>query len=146
MDIKELSGLGYVLALTLSAMGSVAGTTLCGMAAVGAWKKCYVGNRAAPFILVALVGAPLAQTIYGMILMNAIKNAPETVSAVLRFSTGLMGGLTIGLSAWFVGRVAAFAADALAETGKGFGNYIMVIGVIESVGLFVMVFLMTVLR
>ncbi|RKY86096.1 V-type ATP synthase subunit K, partial [candidate division KSB1 bacterium] len=37
------------------------------------------------------------------------------------------------------------AADALAETGKGFGNYIMVLGVIETVALFVMVFTMTAL-
>ena len=35
--------------------------------------------------------------------------------------------------------------DALAETGKGFGNYIMVLGVIETVALFVMVFTMTAL-
>ena len=31
-----------------------------------------------------------------------------------------------------------------AETGKGFGNYIMVLGVIETVALFVMVFTMAI--
>ena len=43
------------------------------------------------------------------------------------------------------GKAGASAADALAETGKGFGNYIMVLGVIETVALFVMVFVMTAL-
>ena len=46
-------------------------------------------------------------------------------------------------SAFLQGKAGAKAADALAETGKGFGNYLMVIGVIETVALFVMVFSMT---
>ncbi len=32
-------------------------------------------------------------------------------------------------------------ADALAETGQGFGNYLMTLGVIETVALFVLVFI-----
>ena len=43
-------------------------------------------------------------------------------------------------------RAGALAADALTESEKGFGNYVMVIGIIETVALFVMVFLMTALR
>ena len=103
-------------------------------------------NKNAPFILVAFVGAPLSQTIYGMILMNAIKGAPETVSPLTKFTIGLMGGLAMGLSAWLQGKAGAMAADALTESQKGFGNYIMVLGIIETVALFVMVFLMTTLR
>ena len=49
----------------------------------------------------------------------------------------------MGFSSWMQGKAAAGAADAYAETGKGFGNYIMVLGIIETVALFVMVFLMT---
>jgi hypothetical protein len=33
-------------------------------------------------------------------------------------------------------------SDAFAETGKGFGNYIMVIGLAETVALFIMVFML----
>jgi V/A-type H+-transporting ATPase subunit K len=58
---------------------------------------------------------------------------------------GAIAGLAIGLSAWMQGKAGARAADALGETGKGFGNYIMVLGVIETVALFVMVFTMTAL-
>ena len=35
--------------------------------------------------------------------------------------------------------------DALAETGKGFGNYIMVLGIIETIAIFTLVFTMTTL-
>jgi V/A-type H+-transporting ATPase subunit K len=36
----------------------------------------------------------------------------------------------------------ACAAESYAETGQGFGNYMMVIGICETVALFVMVFSM----
>ena len=50
-------------------------------------------------------------------------------------------GLGIGVSAWFQGYAGAAGADALAETGQGFGNYLMTLGVIETVALFVLVFI-----
>ena len=144
--MDNLGDVGFALALCLAAAGSALGTGAAGMGALGAWKKCFLQNRTAPFILIAFVGAPLSQTIYGMILMNAIQAAPETVSEMAKFSSGLMGGLAMGISAWYQGRAGALASDALAETEKGFGNYIMVLGVIETAALFVMVFLMTALR
>jgi len=146
MTVMENMGeIGFVLAIFLSAIGSVLGTGAAGMAALGAWKKCFMSERSAPFILVAFAGAPLSQTIYGMILMNALLGATAS-SAVVKFTAGLLGGLAIGASAWMQGRAGALASDALAESEKGFGNYIMVIGIIETVALFVMVFLMTALK
>ncbi|MDD5070251.1 MAG: V-type ATP synthase subunit K [Candidatus Omnitrophica bacterium] len=142
-----VQGLGDMnFSLTLAAMGSALGTGVAGMAAIGAWKKAFSQNKAAPFILVAFVGAPLSQTIYGMILRNQIQAAalpPESYG--YQMIIGALAGLAIGLSAYFQGKAGARAADALAETGKGFGNYIMVLGVIETVALFVMVFCMTAL-
>lgn len=140
-----IEGLGDMnLSLALSAIGSALGTGVAGMAAIGAWKKAFAQNKAAPFILIAFVGAPLSQTIYGMILRNAIQGAnlpPE--SYLYQMIIGIAAGLAMGLSAYMQGKAGARAADALAETGKGFGNYIMVLGVIETVALFVMVFCMT---
>jgi len=144
--LEILGDVGFLLALFLPALGSALGTYIAGMGALGAWKKCFLNNKSAPFIAIAFVGAPLSQTIYGMILMNAIKGAPESVSSVAAFLAGLMGGLAMGASAWLQGKAGAMASDALAETDKGFANYIMVLGVIETVALFVMVFLMTTLR
>lgn len=142
-----VSGLGDMgLSLSFAAMGSALGTGVAGMAAIGAWKRAFMQNKMAPFILIAFVGAPLSQTIYGMILRNAIQGAnlaPE--SYPFQMVLGLAAGLAMGVSAWMQGKAGASAADALAETGKGFGNYIMVLGVIETVALFVMVFAMTAL-
>jgi V/A-type H+-transporting ATPase subunit K len=127
----------------LASIGSSLGVLAAGKAAVGSWKKCFLQNKNAPFMLVAFIGAPLSQTVYGMILMNAIKAAE--VPPMVKFGVGVLGGFAIGLSAWFQGQIGAVASDALAETGKGFGNYIMAIGIIETVAIFVLIFLMTAL-
>lgn len=135
--------IGVGAALAFAAMGSAFGAGSAGMAAVGAWKKCFAQNRPAPFLLVAFVGAPLTQTIYGFILMNALMEASAAgTDAGMLLGAGVLGGIAMGFSAWFQGKSGAVASDALAETGKGFGNYIMVLGLVETVALFVMVFLL----
>ena len=136
----QFKDLGAAAAICLAAVGSGLGTGAAGMSAVGAWKKCYAQSKAAPFLLLVFVGAPLTQTIYGLILMN---NIAEAVSSGQFFwGIGILGGLAMGMSAWMQGKAGAGAADALAETGKGFVNYLIVLGIIESVALFVMAFLL----
>ncbi len=135
--------LGVGSALAFAAMGSALGSGTAGMAAVGAWKKAFVQNKPAPFLLVAFVGAPLTQTIYGLILMNALAAAAAAgADPALLIGAGIPGGMAMGFSAWFQGKAGAVASDALAETGKGFGNYLLVLGLVETVALFVMVFLL----
>ena len=134
--------MGIGAAFALAAAGSAIGIGKAGMSAIGAWKKCYAQNKPAPFLLLTFVGAPFTQTIYGMILMNALKGAAATADPGLILGAGLFGGIGIGLSAWFQGAAAAAAADAQVATGKGFSNYLIVLGLIESVALFVMVFVM----
>jgi V/A-type H+-transporting ATPase subunit K len=138
--MEILTEWGFAASLALAAVGSALGAGSAGMAAVGAWKKCFAQNKPAPFMLVAFVGAPLTQTIYGMILMGAIQDSGATM--LTKAGVGILGGIAMGFSAWFQGKAGAAASDALAETGKGFGNYIIVLGLIETVALFVMVFLM----
>ncbi len=133
-----LFGIGASIAL--AAFGSALGAGAAGMSAIGAWKKCYAQNRPAPFTLITFVGAPLTQTIYGYILMNSLK--ASTSSDWLILGAGIFGGAAMGASAFMQGKAGAAASDALGETGKGFGNYIMVLGLVETVALFVMVFLM----
>ena len=134
----NIAFLGMAAALGLSAAGSAFGTGFAGMSSVGAWKKCYASGKQAPFIMIAFAGAPLTQTIYGFLLMNFIKSANCDPSLALW--VGVFGGLAIGMSALFQGRCAAAAADALGATGKGTANYFIVIGVIETVALFTLVF------
>ncbi|MGM0431599.1 MAG: V-type ATP synthase subunit K [Spirochaetota bacterium] len=136
--------LGPAAALCLAAVGSALGTGFAAQAAVGGWKKCFAENKPAPFMLLAFAGAPLTQTIYGYLLMNFISAAAARgdVDPMTLLGAGVFGGLAIGASSMMQGKAAAGAADALAETGKGTANYFMVIGIVETVALFVMVFLM----
>ena len=115
--MENLAYLGMACALCFSALGSGFGTGCAGQSAVGGWKKC------------------------GFLLMTFIRSAFETgASYLLCLSVGALGGAAIGLSAWFQGKVAAAASDALSETGKGTANYFIVIGITETVALFTLVF------
>jgi len=139
--LVSLGKIGAAIAVSLSAVGSGLGTGAAGMAAVGAWKRCYAQNKMAPFLLVAFVGAPITQTFYGLIVMIKLNGAAAAGAAFPSLiGWGLFAGTAIGMSAWMQGRTGAAASDALAETGKGFANYLMALGVIESVALFVMIF------
>jgi V/A-type H+-transporting ATPase subunit K len=134
------------LSLVFGAIGSALGTGVAGMAAIGAWKKAYQQNKAAPFLLVAFVGAPLTQTIYGFILRINIQSAAwGDLSPIWPILIGGVSGFAIGLSALMQGKASAKACDALAETGKGFANYIMAIGIIETVAVFTLIFAMVML-
>ncbi len=137
---------GAVMAVGISGIGSAIGIGAAGGAAVGAWKKCFAQGKPAPFILLSYVGAALTQTLYGMVLMQTIikrvtdlEKFPTPPSGIALCLIGLFAGLGIALSAVFQGRVAGAAADAHAETGKGFTNYLSVLGIIETVAIFVMV-------
>ena len=138
----ELQFIGMACALGLAAIGSAFGAGYAAMASVGAWKKCYASGKPAPFMMVAFSGAPLTQTIYGFLLMNFIRSAygSGAASPTLCMFVGIFAGLAIGLSALLHGKVAAAAADALGETGKGTANYFIVIGIVETVALFTLVF------
>ena len=141
--LLQFKDLGVAAVLAFAAMGSALGTGVAGMAAAGAWKKAFAQNKAVPFMLVAFVGAPLTQTIYGMIVMNRISELAAKGSFM--WGIGVLCGIAMGLSALMQGKAGAVASDAMGETGKGFGNYIVVLGIIETVALFVMVFSLTVL-
>lgn len=134
-------GAGYT-AVALAAVGSSIGTGYAGAAAIGAWKKCYQQGKPAPFLLMALVGAPLSQTIYAMIMMIIIKGKilhhPEHMPIYL--AIGLVGGLAQMTSAIFQGRAAAGGCVSFAETGQGFANSLMVLGVIETCAIFALIF------
>lgn len=140
-----ISEFGIIAAIALAAIGSAVGTGIAGIGAIGAWKKCFLQNKPAPFLLIAFVGAPLTQTIYGLILMQAMLAAIESGSGGSLLPIGMLGGAAIGASAWFQGMSAAAACDSFASTGKGFANFLLVLGLVESVALFVMVFLLNII-
>ena len=140
--MKTLGQMGGVAALGIAGVGSSIGIGLAGSAAIGAWKKAYAQSKSALFTLLVFVGAPMSQTIYGMIMLifinNAVEKNPQNWAAYL--GAGIFGGMGMAVSSWFQGKAGAAAADALSETGKGFANYLMVLGVVETIALFVLVF------
>jgi V/A-type H+-transporting ATPase subunit K len=129
-------------AIALAAIGSALGTGAAAASAIGAWKKCYVQNKPAPFQLMIFAGCPLSQTIYGMILMFSIMGADLSKSGIWIFYmvTGILSCIAIGASAIFQGRAGGCAADAQGETGQGFTNNLAALGIVETTAIFVMVF------
>ena len=67
-----LAKMGAAAALGIAAMGSALGCGTAGMSAITMWKKAYAQGKSALFTLLVFVGAPISQTIYGMLLMNFI--------------------------------------------------------------------------
>jgi V/A-type H+-transporting ATPase subunit K len=132
---------GAVASLAIPALGSAIGHTLIALAAVGAWKKCYLQNKQAPFLLLTFVGVPLTQVLYGIILMFSIlEKASEGGPGPLLLVLGVVAGLVIGVTAVLQARVSAAATDSQAETGQGFTNYLAAIGILETTAIFTMVF------
>ena len=140
--MMALARAGGYAAVGLAAVGSSLGTGIAGSAAIGAWKKCYQQDKPAPFLLLALAGAPLSQTIYGMIMLILINGAAQSnpQNWPVYLAVGIFGGVAQLISAAFQGRAAAGGCNAFAETNQGFANYLMILGVVETCAIFALVF------
>ena len=136
----NLGVLATALVMGISALGSAIGVNIASQATIGSWKKCYMSNKVAPFILTVFAGAPLTQTIYGFLLMQQMNSSNADPAFLL--GLGVASGLAMAVSAVVQGKA---GADALAETGKGFSQYITVVGLCETVALFALVFSMVAL-
>ena len=134
--------LGAAVCMGIAAIGSAIGIGIARQGAIGACKRCYVNNKPAPFILTVFAGAPLTQTIYGFLLMQQMASSEKNPGFLL--GLGIASGLAMCFSAIAQGKAGAAGSDALGETGKGFAQYIMVVGLCETVALFAMVFSMIV--
>ena len=134
--------LGAAICMGIAAIGSAIGIGIAGQGAIGAWKRCYMNNKPAPFILTVFAGAPLTQTIYGFLLMSIKLKTLGAENPGMARGRGRASGLAMCFSAIAQGKAGAAGSDALGETGKGFAQYIMVVGLCESVALFAMVFSM----
>ena len=142
MTTEFFGMLGAAICMGIAAIGSAIGIGIAGQGAIGAWKRCYVNNKPAPFILTVFAGAPLTQTIYGFLLMNIKLKTLGAAIPGMALGLGIASGLAMCFSAIAHGKAGAAGSDALGETGKGFAQYIMVVGLCESVALFAMVFSM----
>jgi V/A-type H+/Na+-transporting ATPase subunit K len=137
----NIAMIGAGCVMGLSAVGSGVGAAIGGQASIGAWKRCYMANKPASFLLVAFAGAPLTQTIYGFILMSRMLQSAKDPLYIM--VAGIVSGIAMGISAIAQGQCGAAGADAYGETSKGFANYIIVVGLCETVALFVLAFTFT---
>jgi V/A-type H+-transporting ATPase subunit K len=150
IDFTQFFGqLGGVLGLGLAALGSSVGIGLAGQSAAGGWAKEARAGKSLSFTYIILVGMPISQTLYAMIVMNNIaglyKEHPEVAiaNAGLLFGIGLATGLGEMVSAWFQGAIGAAGVRSLSESeGKGFAFIVIAMGIIETVGIFTMVFML----
>ena len=140
MDPRILGMMGAGLVMGISSLGAAIAMGVAGSATVGAWKRCYKANKPAPMTLLTFVGFPLTEVFYGFILMRAMLGVEVNAgNAGMLLAMGIGSGAAIAFVAIAEGWVGAAAADALSDTGKGFASYIAVVGVCETVALFVMV-------
>jgi len=152
-----LGQLGAALALGLGALGSAAGIGVAGQAAAGAWAKEAKAGKGLSFTYIILLGMPISQTLYAMIVMNRMRDAlMQTVEnasvaqteltvtfAGLLLAVGIATGIAELFSAWMQGRIGAAGIRALSEgEGKGFAFLIIAMGIVETVGIFAMVFML----
>ena len=152
--------IGMACALGLSAMGSAFGAGFAAQASVGAWKKCYANGKPAPFIMVAFSGAPLTQTIYGFLLMNFIRSAVASgADPALAMFTGISKnsvrpivtkqdaiGLALGMHGSFLEPTTGEVVDWKTHHTLVALLLFIVIGIIETVALFTLVFSLLLLQ
>ena len=143
-----LGQMGAALALGLAALGSAIGIGKAGQSAAGAWAKEAKAGRNLSFTYVILLGMPISQTLYAMIVMNNMRPAISDAATALANAGLLLGiGLATGMgemfSAWMQGLVGAAGIRGLSEgEGKGFAFLIIAMGIVETVGIFTMVFML----
>jgi V/A-type H+-transporting ATPase subunit K len=148
MDGMFWAQFGAVLCLGLGAAGSSLGINAAGQAAAGAWARDARAGLGLRFNYVIFIGAPISQTFYAMIVMNQMRTAladpaVAAANAGLLFGIGLFTGLGEMASAWGQGIIGAAACRCLSEgEGKGLAFLLIAIGIIETVGIFTMVFML----
>ncbi|MBI3038365.1 V-type ATP synthase subunit K [bacterium] len=136
------------LVLGLGGIGSCMGVVTAATAAAGAWANEGKAGKTLAFQYIIMVAAPISQTLYAFLIMLQMKGiAISAENAVLLLGVGLFGGLIELFSAWYQGCIGASGIRCLNENGgKGFGLLLMALGIIETVGIFGMVFSIILLK
>ena len=141
--------LGLVLGFAMAVLGSSLGVWVAGQAAAGAWARDAKAGKPISFAYVIFIAAPLTQTLYAMIVMNQMAGVVAAGPAVVAAHAGQLLGIGIAngigemVSAWGQGAIGAAACRCLSEgEGKGFAFLVIAIGMIETAGIFAMVFML----
>ena len=142
MEVGFMGALGIRAAFGLAAVGAIWGGAIVGAAAIGAWKKSIIMKKSPSFLLLAFAGQPFSNTIYGFITMSVLMTSAETgtLNEFQLLFMGVFAGLGIGAACIAQCYCGAFACDAYVETDQGFGQYLIIIGICETLALLSMIF------
>ena len=112
-----LAYLGVALCVGLSGVGSAYGVTICGNAAIGAYKK----NPGASGSYIALAALPSSQGLYGFVGFFMLQSKLAEASGNMGVAAAILGaGLALGLVALFSAiRQAKVCANGISAIGGG---------------------------
>jgi len=112
-----LAYLGVALCVGLSGVGSAYGVTICGNAAIGAYKK----NPGASGSYIALAALPSSQGLYGFVGFFMLQSKLAAASGNMGVAAAILGaGLALGLVALFSAiRQAKVCANGISAIGGG---------------------------
>ena len=118
-----LAYLGVALCVGLSGVGSAYGVTICGNAAIGAFKK----NPSASGSYIALAALPSSQGLYGFVgffMLQGLlaKAADDMIVAAAVLGAGLACGLVALFSAIRQAKVCANGISAIGGGHNAFGT------------------------
>lgn len=117
-----LAYLGIALVVALSGVGSAYGVTICGNAAIGAYKK----NPAASGSYLGLAALPSSQGLYGFVgffmLQPHVYEGMDMFSAAAVLGVGLALGLVALFSAIRQAKVCANGISAIGGGHNAFGT------------------------
>ncbi len=112
--------LGVALAVALSGIGSAYGVTICGNAAIGAYKK----NPGASGSYIALAALPSSQGLYGFVGFFMLNTHVYSGMDMFTASAVLGAGLALGLVALFSAiRQAKVCANGISAIGGGYNAF-----------------------
>ena len=112
-----LAYLGVALCVGLSGVGSAYGVTICGNAAIGAFKK----NPSASGSYIALAALPSSQGLYGFVGFFMLQGLLQRAADDMIVAAAVLGaGLACGLGALFSAiRQAKVCANGISAIGGG---------------------------
>ena len=148
MILETIGRTAAGLVLGLGALGSCLGILAAATAATAAWAAEGKAGKKLSFQYIIMIAAPISQTLYSMILMNNMLTKQLTPANTFLFIGVVIGcGSAECLSAYFQGKIGVAGIRCLHENGgQGFGLLIIALGVIETVGIFGMVFGLAILN
>ncbi|MDE5981163.1 MAG: ATPase [Bacteroidaceae bacterium] len=115
-----LAYLGLALCVALSGIGSAYGVTICGSAAIGAYKK----NPGASGSYMVLSALPSSQGLYGFVGFFMLSGVITAEVTMLQAAAIFGVGLALGLVALFSAiRQAQVCANGISAIGAGYNAF-----------------------